>query len=138
VRSELETRLTHLQPSELILPKALSKATEKVLKHMVASSRSSTAVRVERIKDVPVYNKAFDSLTAFYKSETPIEIDLTGDDDSMSPPTAEDDSRPADPLGLAAGLPGRFKCSLPGLTHQTRTSCLLLSTFPSRWSWLLP
>jgi DNA mismatch repair protein MSH3 len=34
VRTELETRLSHLSPAELLLPsEGLSKATEKVLKH---------------------------------------------------------------------------------------------------------
>ena len=40
VRSELETRLTHLQPAELLLPEAgLSKATEKVLRHFTGDPR---------------------------------------------------------------------------------------------------
>lgn len=34
MRSELETRLLHIEPSELLLPHALSKATEKVISHM--------------------------------------------------------------------------------------------------------
>ena len=40
VRSELETRLTHLQPRELLLPaEGLSAATEKLLKHFAGQSR---------------------------------------------------------------------------------------------------
>lgn len=34
MRSELETRLLHIEPSELLLPHTLSKATEKVISHM--------------------------------------------------------------------------------------------------------
>jgi DNA mismatch repair protein MSH3 len=40
VRTELETRLTHIQPAELLLPKeGLSKATEKVLSYFAGNSR---------------------------------------------------------------------------------------------------
>lgn len=40
VRTELETRLTHLSPRELLLPsKGLSKATEKLLKHFAGISK---------------------------------------------------------------------------------------------------
>lgn len=43
VRSELETRLTHLQPRELLLPaEGLSAATEKLLKHFAGHSKSSS------------------------------------------------------------------------------------------------
>lgn len=41
VRTELETRLTHLQPAELLLPASgLSKATEKVLSHFAGTTKS--------------------------------------------------------------------------------------------------
>jgi DNA mismatch repair protein MSH3 len=41
VRSELETRLTHFQPRELLLPaEGLSAATEKLLKHFAGQSRA--------------------------------------------------------------------------------------------------
>ncbi len=40
VRTELETRLTHLQPAELLLPATgLSKATEKVLNHFAGHTK---------------------------------------------------------------------------------------------------
>jgi DNA mismatch repair protein MSH3 len=39
VRTELETRLTHLQPAELLLPMGLSKATEKVLNHFAGNTK---------------------------------------------------------------------------------------------------
>ncbi|WWC68667.1 uncharacterized protein I206_102599 [Kwoniella pini CBS 10737] len=69
VRSELETRLTHLQPAELLLPKAgLSKATEKVLAHYAGGPGvgSANPVRTERITKLLEYNDAFDYLTQFY------------------------------------------------------------------------
>jgi DNA mismatch repair ATPase MutS len=40
VRTELETRLMHLQPAELLLPASgLSKATEKVLNHFAGHTK---------------------------------------------------------------------------------------------------
>lgn len=45
VRTELETRLTHLQPAELLLPaKGLSKATEKVINHFTGATRSVQSI----------------------------------------------------------------------------------------------
>ncbi|WVR03855.1 hypothetical protein IAU60_000852 [Kwoniella sp. DSM 27419] len=68
VRSELETRLTHLQPAELLLPKSyLSKASEKVLKHFAGSINASAAVRIERIEKVPPFDEALKYMTDFYK-----------------------------------------------------------------------
>lgn len=108
VRSELETRLTHIQPAEFLLPLKLSHATEKVLKHMTGTSRSATAVRVERINDVLDYNSAFDFLTRFYKSDSdePIEIDLTADEDPPTPGEASEAAATADNLDVTTGLPG--------------------------------
>lgn len=34
MRSELETRILHIEPCELLLPQSLSTATEKVIKHV--------------------------------------------------------------------------------------------------------
>nr|XP_031862964.1 uncharacterized protein CI109_001439 [Kwoniella shandongensis]KAA5530036.1 hypothetical protein CI109_001439 [Kwoniella shandongensis] len=75
VRSELETRLTHLQPAELLLPKdGLSKATEKVLSHIAGTTKtgSSGTVRVERIESIMTYDKALDYLTKFYNRKNTI------------------------------------------------------------------
>jgi DNA mismatch repair protein MSH3 len=111
VRSELETRLTHLQPAELILPKVkLSKTTEKVLKHITASPGET--VRVERV-DVPEYTDAFDFLTEFYKSKDKEKekkpIDLTEEDEEgdgdVSMHEDGEGERDEDPIGLARGLP---------------------------------
>lgn len=45
MRSELETRMTHIQPAELLLPDAkLSRATEKVLNFFAGVSRSVPAI----------------------------------------------------------------------------------------------
>ncbi|KAI9489627.1 muts domain V-domain-containing protein [Zychaea mexicana] len=72
MRSELETRILHIEPCELLLPHALSKATEKVVQHM--SMQRTTAfgesVRVERMPEndnfVSDYNAAFTHVSEFY------------------------------------------------------------------------
>lgn len=108
MRSELETRLTHLQPAELILPKGkLSRTTEKVLKHIAHPSRTSEAVRIERV-DVPEFSEAFDFLTEFYKKgkgkETePIDLTDEAGDEVMREPAEQEEED--DPIGLARGLP---------------------------------
>ncbi|KAK8861547.1 hypothetical protein IAR55_002369 [Kwoniella newhampshirensis] len=73
VRTELETRLTHLQPAELLLPKTgLSKATEKVLNHIAGITKTGTmcTIRVERIEMITTYDKALDYLTRFYNRKS--------------------------------------------------------------------
>nr|XP_019050346.1 DNA mismatch repair protein MSH3 [Kwoniella bestiolae CBS 10118]OCF29276.1 DNA mismatch repair protein MSH3 [Kwoniella bestiolae CBS 10118] len=106
VRSELETRLTHLQPAELLLPKdKLSKATEKVLNHYAGgTSGSGNTVRTERIEQILLYDQAFDYLTQFYsgkkqaknearsKKKANEQIDLTMSDDEEIQEINEDPS----------------------------------------------
>ncbi|KAK4686072.1 DNA mismatch repair protein MSH3, partial [Tremellales sp. Uapishka_1] len=114
VRTELETRLTHLSPAELLLPaNGLSRATEKVLDHFAGSTTtsSSNSVRVERIDKISPYDPAFDYLTRFYKkpaaAKSSREIDLTEDSDEEAGPSEDGDMKEKDEdlLGLAAGLP---------------------------------
>ncbi|WVQ79017.1 hypothetical protein IAT38_001109 [Cryptococcus sp. DSM 104549] len=123
VRSELETRLTHLQPAELLLPAAgLSKATEKVLSHFAGGPRTSgkNTVRVERIENVPTYDAAFDQLTKFYKARGKGKVVDKPGDQSGSAIVIDDEDEPSgqdgtqlsggagegtgDSVGLAAGL----------------------------------
>ncbi|RXK40429.1 DNA mismatch repair protein MSH3 [Tremella mesenterica] len=69
VRSELETRLDHLSPAELIIPaRDLSKATEKMLNHFAGISRTSVSasVRIERVDKVAKYSAALSFLSDFY------------------------------------------------------------------------
>ena len=167
VRTELETRLTHLQPAELLLPASgLSKATEKVLNHFAGNTKcgnpfvsrlradtsrtsASSSVRVERIEKILAYDAAFDYLTRFYRRETRStkisakpklghraseEIDLTalsdeeGEYGKRGLETGEDGQQKdaserdgADPIDLAAGLPGeRGHLS----THLSRTNLI--------------
>ncbi|KAG0022480.1 Mismatch repair protein msh3 [Podila clonocystis] len=76
-RNELETRLLHIQPSELIVPvQPMSKATEKLLSHLTASSsqrraggftiRGQDDVRIERTEGFVKYDKAFNLVSEFY------------------------------------------------------------------------
>ncbi|KAG0211103.1 Mismatch repair protein msh3 [Mortierella sp. GBA30] len=72
-RNELETRLLHIQPAELIVPmEPMSKATEKLLGHLTASSRRPSSgsrsddVRIERTEGFVKYDKAFTLVSEFY------------------------------------------------------------------------
>ncbi|WVQ74512.1 hypothetical protein IAR50_004113 [Cryptococcus sp. DSM 104548] len=71
VRTELETRLAHLRPTEMILPHDLSKPTRKVLEYFSGDSKTggTTSVRVEWLEDIPDYDDSFDHLTNFYNQK---------------------------------------------------------------------
>lgn len=131
VRTELETRLTHLQPAELLLPSnTLSKATEKVLKHLTSASQNAATVRVERVAHVPAYNKAFDDLTKFYQGKT--EIDLTGDEDGDVPMAeGQPEEKQVNAIGLAAGLPGGC-AQPPSVNPPDEEAVLALVDFPKQ------
>ncbi|TYJ59150.1 hypothetical protein B9479_000139 [Cryptococcus floricola] len=68
VRTELETRLAHFRPTEMILPRDLSKPTRKVLEYYSGGSKmkGTTSVRVEHLEETPDYDESFDFLTSFY------------------------------------------------------------------------
>ncbi|KAG8217898.1 muts domain V-domain-containing protein [Butyriboletus roseoflavus] len=71
MRSELETRLVHTRPAELVLPEqGLSKLTEKVLRHFAGSVHSGQKIRVERYKNGMKFSVAFDFVTEFYSDRT--------------------------------------------------------------------
>ncbi|KAI9478101.1 MAG: muts domain V-domain-containing protein [Benjaminiella poitrasii] len=62
MRTELETRLLHIEPSEILCATTMSQATEKMLR---AFSRD---VRMERMTAVVDYNAALSCVTDFYAS----------------------------------------------------------------------
>ncbi|KAG8715116.1 Mismatch repair protein msh3 [Ceratobasidium sp. 394] len=65
MRSEIETRMAHVRPLELLLPeKRLTKPTEKMLAHI---GSQGNRIRVERYKDSMSYTDAFDLVSAFYR-----------------------------------------------------------------------
>ncbi|GAA5830215.1 hypothetical protein JCM3766R1_002826 [Sporobolomyces carnicolor] len=69
MRSELETRMLHLQPNELLLQKDLSPATESIVKHLAGrfnSGASGSTCRIERIPKRPTPSKATSAITEFY------------------------------------------------------------------------
>ncbi|CAD6950854.1 unnamed protein product [Tilletia caries] len=75
LRSELETRIAHLNPAELLLPDpkgkaALSKQTEKLLKYIASQNMNRTgrsSLRVERFADGKIsHNEAVSWLEDFY------------------------------------------------------------------------
>ncbi|KAL7413339.1 muts domain V-domain-containing protein [Mrakia frigida] len=69
MRKELETRMTHIQPLELLLPSAkLSKPTEKMLATFIdrSSSNLSDRIRVERIETDLDYSYASSFVQNFY------------------------------------------------------------------------
>ncbi|KAF1803060.1 muts domain V-domain-containing protein [Mucor lusitanicus] len=75
MRSELETRLLHIEPSELLIPGLLSKPTEKLVKHLSLQKSTSfgeDSVRIERMPSDDTfcgdYNAALTFVSDFYAS----------------------------------------------------------------------
>lgn len=67
MRIELETRLTHTRPAELLIPeKGLSESTCKMLRFFTRNSATGGEVRLEYIKHLMSYTDAFSSLSKFY------------------------------------------------------------------------
>ncbi|KAI0648249.1 muts domain V-domain-containing protein [Trametes meyenii] len=67
MRTELETRMVHTKPYELLLPsKKLSLPTEKMIKHFTAHSHTEHRMRIERFSKLMSYTDAFALLTKFY------------------------------------------------------------------------
>ncbi|KAI8815766.1 DNA mismatch repair protein Msh3 [Fimicolochytrium jonesii] len=66
MRNELETRMLHIRPTEIILPETLSSVTEKLVRYLCGSG--DDGVRVERIKGggMVEHIEARRALAAFY------------------------------------------------------------------------
>jgi DNA mismatch repair protein MSH3 len=69
MRSELETRLLHIEPTEILIPATTSKPTEKLVKHL---SLQKESVRIERMPSDDTfcqeYNTALTYVSDFYES----------------------------------------------------------------------
>lgn len=67
MRSELETRLLHLQPTEIIIPSKMSKATEKLLGHLSRNTTTALGdrVRLERM-EAPSHATCYSEVSTFY------------------------------------------------------------------------
>lgn len=63
LRSELETRLLHIEPSEILIDKDITHPTEKLVSHL----NQSGEVRIERM-DSTDYNTSLRFVTEFYAS----------------------------------------------------------------------
>ncbi|BGP13767.1 hypothetical protein JCM10213_006401 [Rhodosporidiobolus nylandii] len=77
MRAELETRMLHLQPSELLLQKELSSKTESMVKHLVGQHNAGTGdftTRIERIAKRPNATAATSTIQAFYAEARKEEI----------------------------------------------------------------
>ncbi|KAI9674432.1 MAG: Mismatch repair protein msh3 [Caeruleum heppii] len=73
MRSEIETRLLHIAPCELLIVGELSHATEKLLQHLTGSSTTvfGDKVRVERVdKPKTMAAQAFSHVSTFYAQLT--------------------------------------------------------------------
>ncbi|GJE98116.1 MutS family DNA mismatch repair protein [Phanerochaete sordida] len=71
MRTELETRLVHLSPAELLLPEeGLSRSTEKVLSHFVIHGHNEFTPRLERFGATMNNSDAFTFVTEFYADKT--------------------------------------------------------------------
>ncbi|XP_008851539.1 DNA mismatch repair protein Msh3 [Nannospalax galili] len=69
-RSELETRISSLQPVELLLPSDLSEPTEMLIRTATAVSMRDDRIRVERMDNVYFeFSHAFQAVTEFYANE---------------------------------------------------------------------
>ncbi|CAG8607559.1 5563_t:CDS:10, partial [Paraglomus occultum] len=71
MRNELETRLLHIRPCEILLPKIISKQTEKVISHITSQSTSGVGekIRIERMDDIHLdYARAFSFVSEFYSN----------------------------------------------------------------------
>ncbi|XP_071506743.1 DNA mismatch repair protein Msh3-like [Diadema antillarum] len=65
--SELDTRMHHIRPIELLLPEHLSSETEKILKDIQMSDVTEDCIRVERLPNtVFEYTTAFEEVSSFY------------------------------------------------------------------------
>ncbi|GLB35404.1 putative DNA-binding domain of DNA mismatch repair MUTS family protein [Lyophyllum shimeji] len=71
MRLELETRLVHTRPAELLLPNSgLSDATTKMLQHFTGTSSSDQKTRTEHFGKTMSYVDAFQSVSDFYTDKT--------------------------------------------------------------------
>lgn len=114
MRSELETRLAHLQPAELLLPPTnnLSKPTEKIVKYLAgnpstssAAGLTSTRVRIEHVDSLMAYQDAFRLVTKFYEELGEDIRNGTMDADSPDGAKVLDDSQVGETLATIMKLP---------------------------------
>ncbi|KAI0320179.1 DNA mismatch repair protein MSH3 [Amylostereum chailletii] len=71
MRTELETRMVHTKPAELLLSKTShTKPTERLLKHFVRHATGNHTIALERYDDAMSYSEAFECVSDFYTRKT--------------------------------------------------------------------
>ncbi|KAF7968561.1 hypothetical protein HWV62_30097 [Athelia sp. TMB] len=71
MRIELETRIIHTKPAELLLPATgLSKSSEKMLAHFAQNTAGGAQIRIERFEETMSYTDAFAFVSDFYTDKT--------------------------------------------------------------------
>ncbi|VVT43754.1 uncharacterized protein SAPINGB_P000131 [Magnusiomyces paraingens] len=68
MHSELETRLLHLQPSEILVVGEVNKTTKKLLKQLAVSKSLSFEPRIETVKQLDI-NSSDDYINGFYNKK---------------------------------------------------------------------
>ncbi|EKM55929.1 uncharacterized protein PHACADRAFT_96015 [Phanerochaete carnosa HHB-10118-sp] len=67
MRTELETRLVHLSPAELLLPEeALTRPTQKILSHFATHGHNEFTARIEHFASTMSSSDAFTFVAGFY------------------------------------------------------------------------
>ncbi|KAI9456446.1 DNA mismatch repair protein MSH3 [Russula earlei] len=71
MRTELETRIMHCKPAELLLAEQrLTKPSERMLKYFAGSATTEHGIRIERYKNQMSYTDAFEFVSQFYTQKT--------------------------------------------------------------------
>ncbi|CAE6486102.1 unnamed protein product [Rhizoctonia solani] len=102
MRSEIETRMAHVRPLELLLPESkLTRPTEKILAHI---GSQGSRIRVDRYKNQMSYTEAFELVSAFYRKH--------GDD---SPEKASEGFKSGKLMGCVVDFPKNVVIALAHL-----------------------
>ncbi|PWN45677.1 hypothetical protein IE81DRAFT_165551 [Ceraceosorus guamensis] len=70
-RQELETRLAHLQPAEVLRPSRLTHQTEKMIRFLASTQvggPAQTRLRVEEVEMPRTYDEAWRTVSSFYEA----------------------------------------------------------------------
>ncbi|PFH52420.1 hypothetical protein AMATHDRAFT_140149 [Amanita thiersii Skay4041] len=79
MRIELETRLAHMRPAELLLPESgLSEPTAKLLTYLTNSPTADHKIRVEHLQHIFSSDRAFDLISDFYTEQRELHTSSSG------------------------------------------------------------
>ncbi|KAG0369047.1 muts domain V-domain-containing protein [Gamsiella multidivaricata] len=139
-RNELETRLLHIQPAELIVPiEPMSKSTEKLLGYLTGSSHRRTGsinrgqddIRIERTAGFVKYDQAFKLVSEFYSTSLKEEQvkRQSQDGESMSSKQSQMEALLKTVLGLSRQLIVALSAMITHLTEFGLASVFRLSKY---------